>query len=129
MHMTKHVFGVYSTAPPAAPTTPLAPPDEPTVQAALDAAHPACEITAEHEGPATVAAYSVVHGREGAGDPEWGVLVCDLPDGTRAYAKALDRDTLEHAERTELVGTTVRLAPRTVPGAMGEVRANLAHPR
>ena len=42
------------------------------------------------DGPATVAAYTVVHGRDGA--PEWGVAVCDLPDGARrCYARIEDR--------------------------------------
>ena len=64
MHMTKHVYGVYSTTPGA-----LAPPNEPAVQRALDAT-PAVPVVAEHDGDATVAAYSVVHGRDGA--PEIG---------------------------------------------------------
>ena len=37
--------------------------------------------------------------------------MCDLPDGSRAYAKMLDADLLAHAEATELVGATVTLVP------------------
>ena len=43
------------------------------------------EIVDVHAGPATVATYSVVHGRDGGA--EWGLAVCDLPDGGRCYAR------------------------------------------
>ncbi|MCU1430872.1 MAG: Acetyl-CoA synthetase, partial [Actinomycetia bacterium] len=119
MHMTKHTYGVYSTAP-----AELVPPNEDGVQKELDATAPMA-ITAEHDGAATVAAYSVVHGRDGR--PEWGLLVCDLPDGTRMYAKLLDPDTLAEAERTELIGASVRCVSTTVNGPMGETRANIAN--
>jgi len=59
------------------------------------------------EGPATVAAYTVVHGREGG--PEWGVAVCDLPSGSRAYAKILAPDLIAEAEDEELVGAAVNM--------------------
>ena len=98
MHMTKHVYGAYSTEPgPAAPTPPPPSPEQPVVA-----------ITDTYAGPATVAAYSVVHGREGG--PEWGVAVCDLPDGTRTYAKMIDAGLLESAETDELVGRTLTLS-------------------
>jgi acetyl-CoA C-acetyltransferase len=120
MHMTKHVFGVYSTTPPQD----LAAPDEAAVQHRLDTAGAPKAIADEHDGDATVAAYSVVHGRDGG--PDWGLLVCDVGPGTRAYAKLLDHDDLAAAESTELVGRTVRLEPQTVAGPMGDARANLA---
>lgn len=111
MHMTKHVYGLYSTAP-----GPLEPPDEDAVQAGLDRL-PSCTIRDTYAGPATVAAYSVVHGRDGG--PEWGIAVCDLPEpGTRAYAKVLDGGLLADAERSELVGCGVRL---TTDGAVNVV--------
>ena len=72
MHMTKHVFGVYSTEPGPGRHRPT----PARVQAELDAAEPARPSVAEHEGDATVAAYSVVHGRDGG--PEWALLVCDV---------------------------------------------------
>jgi len=112
MHMTKHAFGIYSTAsgslaPPAAAPRPDVVP-----------------VVAEHDGPATVAAYSVVHGRDGA--PEWALLVCDVGDGARTYAKLLDADACAEAEHTELVGARVTLRTETVAGPMGEVRMNRA---
>ena len=95
MHMTKHVFGVYSSEP-----GPVAPPASvPTAPAAP--IHDTCA------GPATVAAYSVVHGRDGG--PDWGVTVCDVPGGGRCYAKILDADLLVSAEEQELVGRVLTL--------------------
>jgi acetyl-CoA C-acetyltransferase len=101
MHMTKHVFGVYSTEPgPVAPPAPIDP--VPTVP-----------IVDTHTGPATVAGYSVVHGPDGG--PEWGVAVCDV-EGGRAYARLVDPELLAAAETEELVGT--RLALRTEEGTV-----------
>jgi acetyl-CoA C-acetyltransferase len=98
MHMTKHVYGVYSTEPgAAAPVPPGKAPEQPAVP-----------ITDTFSGPATVAAYSVVHGRDGA--PEWGVAVCDVGDGTRGYARMTDADLLDAAESDELVGRRVAVS-------------------
>jgi acetyl-CoA C-acetyltransferase len=111
MHMTKHVYGLYSTD----PGTGVEPPDHDTVQAALDATNPPVEIHDTATGPATVATYSVVHGR--AGEPEWGLAVCDLPEGGRAYAKVLDADLLTAMEQTEWVGAPVQLVAGETAGA------------
>jgi acetyl-CoA C-acetyltransferase len=118
MHMTKHVYGVYSSEPGG-----YHPPDELRVTSELER-HPPREIVVEYEGDAEVAAYSVVHGRDG--DPEWGVVVVDAPGERRAYGKVLDTDALAAAEVDELVGRRVRLTPTTVTTAMGEGRANIA---
>jgi acetyl-CoA C-acetyltransferase len=97
MHLTKHVFGVYSTTPgevsapgPVAPAV-------------------ARRIRDTYAGPATVAAYTVAHGR--GGDAEWGLAICDLPGdaGERAYARIDDAALLAEAEATELVGAEVDL--------------------
>ena len=99
MHMTKHAFAVYSTTPP---------PGDPRPRAVIAAGAPGRRpITDTYSGPATVAAYTVVHDRSGG--PEWGLAVCDLPDGSRAYARMESPDTLRVAEESEWVGTTVRL--------------------
>ncbi len=113
MHMTKHVYGCYSTVP-----GPLAPP--------RSEAAPAAEtpVVANHEGDARVSAYSVVHGRDG--EPEWALLVCDVGDGARTYAQLRDADACAAVEQTELVGSTVRLEPRDVEGPMGQARVNMA---
>jgi acetyl-CoA C-acetyltransferase len=112
MHMTKHVFGCYSSEPgPVRPPSPVPTP----------ATRP---VVATHEGDAEVAAYSVVHGRDGA--PDWALLVCDVPAGSRTYAHLRDPDAVAGAEREELVGTKVCLAPAEVDGPMGKVQRNVA---
>jgi acetyl-CoA C-acetyltransferase len=100
MHMTKHVFGVYSTRPGPVSPPPAVPEPE------------RVPIVDTHAGPATVAAYSVVHGP--SGDAEWGLAVCDVPSGSpaaRCYARFDDADLLAEAEVTELVGRVVQLEP------------------
>jgi acetyl-CoA C-acetyltransferase len=112
MHMTKHVFGCYSTMPgPLVPPSPSAP----------SAEH---RVVGEHEGDATVAAYSVVHGRDGR--PDWMLLVCDLDDDTRTYARVRDPGACERAEREEIVGTEVRLRPTEAIGSIGTTTVNIA---
>lgn len=102
MHMTKHVFGVYSTVPPER----VEPGDAPTVQARLDEARfRAIEDTAT--GSATLATYTVMHGRDGS--PAWGLAICDLPAGTRCYAKILDPELLADLEVEEWVGRSIHL--------------------
>ncbi len=101
MHMQKHAYGVWSTAP--GPAAPAAPPP-------VAAADPV-GIVASPEGDATVATYSVLHGRDG--EPERALLVCDLPTGGRCYA-LLDggSDVLRAVEAEELVGRHVTLTPQ-----------------
>jgi acetyl-CoA C-acetyltransferase len=112
MHMTKHVFGCYSSEP--GPVSPPRPVPDPEKRA----------VVPTHEGDATVAAYSVIHGRDGA--PEWALLVCDLPAGARTYAQLRDPESIARAEEEELVGEKVRLAPKEVDGPMGRVSQNVA---
>jgi acetyl-CoA C-acetyltransferase len=101
MHMTKHVYGVYSTEP-----GDVRLPERERVQADLDG-RGVKTITDRTTGPATVATYTVLHGRdEGA---QSGLLVCDLADGSRAYAKVHNADFLSSLERDEWVGRTVTL--------------------
>ena len=113
MHMTKHVYGVYSTEP-----GPLEPPEQARVQAEVDAAHPPRPIVDAHEGDATVAAYSVIHDRDG--QPTTGVLVCDVDRGRRTYGKLVEPDALAGAEIEELIGKTVRLHPEPTPLPTGD---------
>jgi acetyl-CoA C-acetyltransferase len=94
MHMQKHVFATYSTTP-----------GDATPRERLDRVPAARAITNSYSGDATVAAYSVVHGRDGA--PESGVAICDLSDGARCYARF--EDGLDAAEREEWVGRAVSI--------------------
>lgn len=101
MHMTKHVYALYSTTPGA-----VRPPDAIAVQARLDAG-PRATIRDRHDGGATVATYSVVHGRDG--DAEWGLAVCDVGNHQRCYARVTDADVLASMEAEEWVGRRVEL--------------------
>ena len=103
MHMTKHCYGVYSTTP-----GPVIVPDQQAVQQSLDVRGPV-PITDVHAGPVTVASYTVAHGRDGA--PEWGLVIGDLADGSRAYGKVEDASLLVELESREFVGETVELVP------------------
>lgn len=95
MHMTKHCFGVYSTTP-GGVSLPGAMPTQPVVP-----------ITDAYSGNATVASYTVAHGRDGA--PEWGLVIGDIADGSRVYGKVEDIALLHEMEQREFVGETVEL--------------------
>jgi acetyl-CoA C-acetyltransferase len=101
MHLQKHAYGLWSTEPGS-----FAPmPD-------MGKAHAFPSLLVESpEGAATVATYSVLHGRDG--EPSSALLVCDLPAGGRCYAK-LDggRAALDQAESAELIGRRVVLTPQ-----------------
>jgi len=106
MHMTSHAATLWSTTPPPALPTPA--------QDRTTALAPApVPVTVGAEGPATVATFSTTYGREGA---EWTALICDLPDGTRAYAR-LDGPA---GADDDLVDTAVTLEA----GARGVVTAH-----
>ena len=102
MHMQKHAYGVWSTDPGAGVVADRAP---------YVADAESVGIVTSPEGDATVATYSVLHGRDG--EPERALLVCDLPGGGRCYA-VLDGgpDVLRAAEVDELVGRRVTLTPQ-----------------
>ena len=101
MHMQNHVFGVYSGTP-----GDLVLPDEQSVQARVSKAQ-VREIENRATGAATVAAYTVVHDREG---PKTGVAVCDLPGGARCYAHATDPAIMRSMMSDEWVGKKVQLS-------------------
>ena len=100
MHMAHHVFALYSTTPAS-----VAPPDAVAVRRRVDAASRR-ELRGTATGPASVAAYTVVHGREG---PRFGALVCDLPGGERCYARTDDPALLAALQSEEWVGRPVDL--------------------
>ncbi len=98
MHMMKHAYGVWSTTPGVLSTTALQP--TPTLET---------RIVTSPEGSATVVTYSVMHGRDG--EPASALLVCDLPDRRRCYAKLDGPEAWAEAEVHELIGRTVDLTP------------------
>jgi acetyl-CoA C-acetyltransferase len=102
MHMQKHAYGVWSSEPGASVVT-----DAP----AYEAVEPHVAIVGSPSGTATVATYSVLHGRDG--EPERALVICDLPAGGRSYA-FLDGGAaaLAAAEEDELIGRRVTLTPK-----------------
>ena len=102
MHMQKHAYGVWSTSPGTGAVA------DPAPYAAASGPVP---IVGSPTGDATVATYSVLHGR--GGEPERALVICDLPNGGRCYA-FLDggAEVLASAETDELVGAGVTLTPQ-----------------
>jgi acetyl-CoA C-acetyltransferase len=99
MHLNKHAAAVLSTEP-----GPVGPPDLPAeVGPGTPRRRP---IVDRVDGPATVAAYTVHHGRDGAATDA--VLVCDVGPG-RCYATVRNPGLLAALEAEEWVGRTVRL--------------------
>jgi acetyl-CoA C-acetyltransferase len=110
MHMQKHAFGLWSTTPPVRAGDDVVSGSGGANRGHSRRAMEEVEIVGSPSGSATVAAYTVLHGRDGT--PERAVLVCDLPQGGRCYA-LLDGgpDALALAESEELVGKRVILKP------------------
>lgn len=101
MHMQKHAYGVWSTDPGTGVVA------DPAPYAAIETP---VGIVGSPSGTATVATYSVLHGRDG--EPEKALLVCDLPEGGRCYAFLEGGlPALAAAEEDELIGKTVRVTP------------------
>jgi len=100
MHMQKHAYGLWSSEP-----GPITPP------AAVEKTRLPSRVVEAYEGTATVATYSVLHGRDGAA--ESALLVCDTAGGGRCYATLEGGpDAFDDVETAELIGRTVTLVPR-----------------
>ncbi len=98
MHMQKHVYGLWSTTPGALPAT----------KGVVPAAGPLPPIIESPDGAATVATYSVLHGRDG--EPDSALLVCALHDGARCYARFDGGpDVLRELEVDEPINRSVTL--------------------
>jgi acetyl-CoA C-acetyltransferase len=105
-YLTKHAIGVYASAP---PPRPWMPPDEASLQRALDA-EPAPTLAVAADGPATLETYTVLHDRDGA--PMRGIVVARLADGRRALANtAPTRDVLDELEAREAIGRPGHVRP------------------
>jgi acetyl-CoA C-acetyltransferase len=102
MHMQKHAYGVWST------DAGVGVVPDPSPYVATEGPVP---IVGSPSGDATVATYSVLHGRDG--EPERALLICDLPEGGRCYALLEGgAGALAEAETDELVGRRVMLTPK-----------------
>jgi acetyl-CoA C-acetyltransferase len=96
MHLSKHAAVVLSTEDGRRGT-----PSEPPPVARL-------AIADEVDDEVTIAAYTVHHGRDG--EPTDALLVCDVGDGSRCYARSTDAGFLAALEETEWVGRRVTIA-------------------
>jgi len=107
MHMTKHVWAVYGTDPGR-----IVPPDYPAVQARIDRT-PAVPVvpTLAAGTTAMVGCYSVTHDRSGTATTA--LVVADLEDGGRAYARTNHPDALVALGQGDWVGCRVGLRPGT----------------
>jgi len=105
MHMAKHVAAVWSSQPGAAAVKSAS--DQDALQSEVEAGQQRRHLLTTYSGPATVCAYTVAHGRDGA--RVQGLLVLDTEHG-RALARVYEADLLADAESRELVGQAVTVA-------------------
>jgi acetyl-CoA C-acetyltransferase len=98
--LTKHAFGVYSTAPPEQPFR------HEDLQAEVDAT-PRREVLVEASGEVTIETYTVMYEGE---LPAVGHAACLLPDGRRTWANVVDREVAAAMTREEFCGRPATLA-------------------
>ena len=63
-------------------------------------------VVDDYEGPATIAAYTVLHTN---GEPSKGIAICDLPDGTRTVASTDDVEIASAMTTEEFCGKKARI--------------------
>ncbi|MBA2625889.1 MAG: acetyl-CoA acetyltransferase [Acidimicrobiia bacterium] len=105
-YVTKHAFGVYGASPPPAGFRWESP------QAEIDAL-PARAVVAEHDGPVTLEAYTVLHDRDGSRSNAF--AACLTGAGARAWGVSTDPAILEAMTTDDLVG---RPATRSAGGEL-----------
>ena len=105
MHMTKHVWAVYGTDPGV-----LRPPDYDEVQRMIDS-DPAVEVRQQVSAPerATIGGATVSFDR--SGEAVSALIIADLSDRTRAYARTTDPEMMSFICDAESVGEPVLLRP------------------
>lgn len=100
-YLSKHAFGVYSTAPPERPFR------HEDLSEQVDAL-PGREVAPGYAGPVAIEAYCVAYDTDGR--PAIGHTACRLPDGRRAWGNVTDPDIAAAMTREELCGRAARLA-------------------
>jgi acetyl-CoA C-acetyltransferase len=101
-YVTKHAVGIYSTEPPAGGFKHARPQDE------IDAL-PKREVVADYEGPVTIDAYTVMHERDGS--PAIGIVLGQLPDGSRTIASTNEPGLMKSMTLEEFVGRPAVVKP------------------
>lgn len=99
---TKHALGLYATEPREGGFRHATTQDEADVLAAPGRA----VAPDDHQGPVTVEAYTVMHGRDG--DREVGLVAGLLPDGRRAWCSTRDDETMATLVGEECCGRPAR---------------------
>jgi acetyl-CoA C-acetyltransferase len=100
-YTTKHAMGLYSTTPPRDGFR------WEDVQAEVDATTTPRDLVEDHEGPATIESYTVMHERDGSMGSA--VVPCLTPDGGRTWAVTTDPDLMKAMTSDDLVGRAVTL--------------------
>jgi acetyl-CoA C-acetyltransferase len=103
--LTKQGFGLWSTQGPATEF------EHVDVSAEVAAAMPTVDVLANYNGPARVAGYTVLHGRDSA--PR-GVALLDTPAGQRVLATSEDEQLIASMEIEEWVGRSRPIAGTTL---------------
>ncbi len=97
-YLTKHSFGIYSTEPPAEGFRHVHPQDE------IDAL-PAREVAPDHEGPATIESWVVMHDRDSRPETAFVAMLAD--DGRRAWGTTTDTVALHTMITEDMIGRRV----------------------
>ena len=97
--ITKHAFGIYSTAPPREPFRYEVPQD-------LVDATPTREAAPTFDGPVQVESYTVLYGAHG---PSQALVACLLEDGRRGWGNTDDPDVMRAMVSEEFCGRSARL--------------------
>ena len=99
-YLTKHAFGIYSSAPPQQPF------QHEDLQEQIDAT-PFREVASDFNGSAEVEGYSVMYGASGL---EKAFLACRTDDDKRTWAITQDPDTLAAMVQEEFCGRTAHIS-------------------
>lgn len=97
-YLTKHAFGIYSTEPSGEGFRHVHPQDE------IDAL-PSRDVSTDHDGPATVESWVVMHGKDGSPEAAFAALLLD--DGRRAWGTTTDADTMAVMVAEDMIDTVV----------------------
>jgi acetyl-CoA C-acetyltransferase len=97
--LTKHAFGVYSTAPPAQAFR------HQDVQDEVDAL-PSRDVVVDFNGAVTLESYTVMYGNDG---PQVAHCAALLPDGRRTWANTADPAVMNAMTKEEFCGRAARI--------------------
>lgn len=97
-YLTKHAFGIYGTEPPADGFRHVHPQDEIDALASR-------EVATDHEGPATIESWVVMHDRDS--QPESAFVALLTEDGRRAWGMTADADVLAEMLAVDMIDRAV----------------------